>query len=49
MSALADQQTAGAFMWVSITFLYLIPALVITVQILSPAQQRLREQSPVVP
>jgi cytochrome c oxidase assembly factor CtaG len=49
MSALADQQTAGAFMWVSITFLYLIPALVMTVQILSPAQQRLHEQSPVVP
>jgi cytochrome c oxidase assembly factor CtaG len=48
-SALADQQTAGAFMWVSITFLYLIPALVTTVQILSPAQHRFQEQSPVVP
>jgi cytochrome c oxidase assembly factor CtaG len=36
MSALADQQTAGAFMWVSVTFLYLIPALVMTVLILSP-------------
>src|SRR2546421_5802596 len=38
MSALADQQTAGALMWVSITFLYLIPALVMTVQTLSPGR-----------
>jgi cytochrome c oxidase assembly factor CtaG len=35
-SALADQQTAGALMWVSITFLYLVPALVMTVQTFSP-------------
>jgi putative membrane protein len=35
-SALADQQVAGALMWVSITFLYLVPALVITVDTLSP-------------
>jgi cytochrome c oxidase assembly factor CtaG len=35
-SALADQQMAGAFMWVTITFLYLVPAVVMTVQILSP-------------
>ena len=37
VSALADQQTAGALMWVSITFLYLVPALVLTVRALSPA------------
>jgi cytochrome c oxidase assembly factor CtaG len=36
VSALADQQTAGALMWVSITFLYLVPALVMTVHTLSP-------------
>jgi cytochrome c oxidase assembly factor CtaG len=42
ISALADQQTAGAFMWVSITFLYLVPAVVMTVHNLSPAQNRLR-------
>ena len=36
MSALADQQMAGAFMWVSVTFLYLVPALVMIVQVLSP-------------
>jgi putative membrane protein len=36
---LADQQAAGAFMWVSITFLYLLPALMMTVRMLSPARQ----------
>jgi len=35
-TALQDQQTAGALMWVSITFVYLLPAVVITLQILSP-------------
>jgi putative membrane protein len=30
-SALAAQQEAGAFMWVAITFLYLVPALLLTV------------------
>jgi cytochrome c oxidase assembly factor CtaG len=43
ISALADQATAGAFMWVAITFIYLVPALVMTVKTLSPAQQRPRE------
>jgi putative membrane protein len=37
-AALADQQTAGAFMWVSVTFIYLVPALVMTIRSLSPAQ-----------
>jgi cytochrome c oxidase assembly factor CtaG len=40
MSALADQQAAGAFMWVSVTFLYLIPALVMTVHTLSPGYEQ---------
>ena len=39
MAALADQQAAGAFMWVAITFLYLGPALVVTVHALSPEHQ----------
>ncbi|HMB81063.1 MAG TPA: cytochrome c oxidase assembly protein [Vicinamibacterales bacterium] len=39
MAALADQQVAGAFMWVAITFLYLVPALVMTVHTLSPEHQ----------
>ena len=37
ISALQDQETAGALMWVSVTFVYLIPAVVATIQILSPA------------
>jgi putative membrane protein len=36
LSALQDQQCAGALMWIWVTFAYLIPAVVITVQILSP-------------
>jgi len=36
LSPLEDQQCAGALMWVWITFAYLIPAVVITLQILSP-------------
>jgi putative membrane protein len=39
IAALADQQAAGAFMWVAVTFLYLVPALVLTVRALSPEQQ----------
>jgi cytochrome c oxidase assembly factor CtaG len=35
-SPLQDQECAGALMWVCVTFAYLIPAVVITVQILSP-------------
>jgi putative membrane protein len=37
-SALRDQELAGAMMWVWVTFAYLVPALVITMQILSPAE-----------
>jgi putative membrane protein len=33
---LQDQECAGALMWVWVTFAYLIPAVVITIQILSP-------------
>ena len=40
ITALADQQTAGALMWVSITLLYVVPAIVMTVHALSPAQKR---------
>jgi cytochrome c oxidase assembly factor CtaG len=34
-SALQDQEWAGALMWVSITFAYLIPAVLITLELLS--------------
>jgi putative membrane protein len=40
LSPLQDQQCAGALMWVWVTFAYLIPAVAITVQILSPPNQR---------
>ena len=36
LSALQDQQCAGALMWVFVTFAYMVPAAVITIQILSP-------------
>jgi putative membrane protein len=35
-SALEDQQIAAALMWVSVTVLLLVPAVVVTVQILAP-------------
>jgi len=37
LSPLQDQECAGALMWVWVTFAYLIPSVVITMQILSPA------------
>ena len=42
ISALADQECAGALMWVCVTFAYLIPAVVVTIQMLS--QQRRTSQ-----
>jgi putative membrane protein len=37
LSPLEDQECAGALMWVWVTLAYLIPAVMITMQILSPA------------
>jgi putative membrane protein len=34
--ALSDQECAGALMWVWVTFVYLVPAAVVTIQTLSP-------------
>jgi cytochrome c oxidase assembly factor CtaG len=45
VSALADQQAAGALMWVSITFIYLVPAIAITVRTLSPGPRCVGGQS----
>jgi putative membrane protein len=39
---LADQECAGALMWVWVTFAYLIPAVAITVQMLSPSNTQSR-------
>lgn len=35
LSALQDQERAGALMWVTVTFAYLIPAMLITMNMLS--------------
>lgn len=40
LSALRDQETAGALMWVCVTFIYLIPAVVVIVRILGDASDR---------
>jgi putative membrane protein len=37
MSPLQDQACAGALMWVSVTLIYLIPAVIVTMRLLSPA------------
>jgi putative membrane protein len=37
ISALQDQEWAGVLMWVSVTFIYMLPALVLTVRLLSPS------------
>jgi len=41
ISALGDQEFAGALMWVWVTFVYLAPAAVITMQMLSPQRRAL--------
>ena len=41
LSALNDQIAAGAFMWVAGSTVFLIPAIVITMQLLSPRRARL--------
>jgi len=43
MSALEDQALAGALMWVTVTFAYLIPALVATARLLSDEPERIVE------
>lgn len=45
ISPLLDQQIAAAFMWVSTTFIYLVPAVIVTIQLLSPNRSRSMEQS----
>jgi putative membrane protein len=39
ISPLADQECAGALMWVWVTFVYLAPAAVVTIQMLSPQRK----------
>jgi cytochrome c oxidase assembly factor CtaG len=42
-SALEDQALAGALMWTTVTFAYLIPAVVVTTQLLSGEPRRAAE------
>ena len=43
LSPMQDQSLAGALMWVTVTFAYLIPALVLTAQLLSGERMRAAE------
>ena len=45
LSPLLDQECAGALMWVCATFIYLIPAVIITVQLLSAPTMHAAEQA----
>jgi putative membrane protein len=40
LSALNDQVAAGAFMWVAGSIVFLVPAMAITLQLLSPGRRR---------
>lgn len=45
ISPLQDQECAAAMMWVSVTIIFLIPAVVVTMEILSPQKAYLSEES----
>lgn len=40
LSPIEDQELAGALMWVTVTFAYLVPALVVTTRLLSGERER---------
>ena len=40
LSPLADQALAGALMWVWVTFVYLVPAAIVTMRVLSPHRDK---------
>jgi putative membrane protein len=49
MSPLRDQECAGAIMWVAVTLIYIVPAVAITLELLSPLRTRaLRGPDPLV-
>jgi cytochrome c oxidase assembly factor CtaG len=45
LSPLEDQQCAAALMWVSVTLIFLVPAVLATLQILSPGSADSPEDS----
>jgi len=44
ISPLGDQECAGALMWVCVTFAYLVPAAVVTIQMLLPRRDSLKAE-----
>jgi putative membrane protein len=44
ISALQDQECAAALMWVSVTLVFLVPAIVVTMEILSPTKAHWAEE-----
>jgi len=44
ISPLGDQECAGALMWVCVTFAYLAPAAVVTIEMLSPPRRSLKAE-----
>jgi putative membrane protein len=42
--SLRDQETAGALMWVCVTFIYVIPAVVVTVRMLGDTSDQFEEK-----
>jgi cytochrome c oxidase assembly factor CtaG len=45
ISALQDQECAAALMWTCVTIILLVPAVVVTIQILSPERSHLPEET----
>jgi cytochrome c oxidase assembly factor CtaG len=45
ISPLGDQECAGALMWVWVTFVYLAPAALVTIQMLSPQRRALNAEA----
>jgi cytochrome c oxidase assembly factor CtaG len=45
MSVLTDQQWAGAVMWIAVTFLYVVPAIVMTLRLIRPSRGSEKERT----
>jgi hypothetical protein len=45
LSPLEDQECAAALMWVAVTIIFLVPAVLVTLKILSPSKSDLPDDS----
>jgi len=45
ISALQDQECAAALMWTCVTIIFLVPAVIVTLDILSPQKEQLPPES----